>query len=94
MRIDDIIWLDDIVDKIERKHRVSTDEVEDIFLNRPRYRLVERGKIKGEDLYHANGQTEAGRYLLVVFIYKTTREALIISARDMNLRERKNHVRK
>ena len=31
----------------------------------------------------ALGQTEAGRYLTILFIYKQTKEALILSARKM-----------
>ncbi|PIQ94704.1 MAG: hypothetical protein COV68_03235, partial [Nitrospirae bacterium CG11_big_fil_rev_8_21_14_0_20_41_14] len=46
--------------------------------------------VKGEDLYRALGQTDSGRYLTVFFIYKETHEALVISARDMTDKERKN----
>ncbi|WP_446008021.1 BrnT family toxin [Candidatus Electrothrix sp.] len=45
--------------------------------------------VRGEDLYYAYGRTDGGRYVFVVFIYKRTREALIISARDMDRKERK-----
>ncbi len=64
MHIDDFIWLPGILDKIEVKHRVSQDEVEEVFFNLPRYRFVESGHQKGEDVYSASGQTEAGRYLI------------------------------
>ena len=37
---------------------------------------------------YAYGQTDAGRYLFVVFIYKLNRRALILSARDMTDKER------
>lgn len=33
--IDDFIWLPDIVDKLATKHRVSQDEAEEVFFNRP-----------------------------------------------------------
>lgn len=39
------------------------------------------------------GQTESGRYLIVFFIYKSTREALILSARDMDKKERRQYER-
>jgi uncharacterized DUF497 family protein len=42
----------------------------------------------------ALGQTEAGRYLTVLFIHKKTNDALILSARDMADRERKMYGRK
>jgi len=45
-------------------------------------------KRKGEDVYKAYGQTEAGRYLFVAFIYKLDHRALILSARDMDDDER------
>jgi uncharacterized DUF497 family protein len=91
MYINDIIWLEHVVDKIESKHKVSTEEVEDVFYNRPRYRKAERGKFEGEDLYYAYGRTDSGRYLLVVFVYKKTNDALVISARDMDGKERRHY---
>ncbi|MCB0260547.1 MAG: BrnT family toxin [Calditrichaeota bacterium] len=94
MYIDDIIWLDDIIDKIEHKHRVLPEEVEEVFYNIPKYRKAQKGKYEGEDLYYAYGRTDSGRYLLVVFIYKENREALIISARDMDKQERKRYGKK
>jgi len=94
MQINDIIWLEDFVDKIESKHDVSPEEVEEVFCNRPKYRKARKGKVKGEDLYYAYGQSDSGRYLFVVFIYKKTKEALIISARDMDKKERRRHAKK
>ena len=38
----------------------------------------------------ALGQMEAGRYLTALFIHKKTKEALILSARDMAQKERKS----
>lgn len=94
MYIEDIIWLDDVIDKIEHKHRVIQEEVEEVFYNKPRYRKAQKGKYEGEDLYYAYGQSDDGRYLLVVFIYKKTKDALIISARDMDKKERKRYAKK
>ena len=48
----------------------------------------------GEDVYAALGQTGAGRYLIVYFIYKATREALILSAREMEANERNAYERR
>jgi uncharacterized DUF497 family protein len=94
MYIDDFIWLPDIIEKLAVKHRVSQDEVEEVFFNRPRYRLVESGYRVGEDVYVASGQTDAGRYMLVFFIHKPDNTALILSARDMDPRERRQYERK
>ncbi len=94
MYIDDFIWLPDIVDKLAVKHHVTQDEVEEVFFNRPKYRFVESGHRSGEDVYAASGQTDAGRYLTVFFIHKSADLALILSARDMDQKERKRYERK
>ena len=94
MNITDIIWLTQFVDKIESKHGVSTDEVEQVLSSSPRIQRIERGALEGEDLYRAIGQTEAGRYLVVFFVYKGRGRALVISARDVSHRERKNYGRR
>lgn len=94
MRIEAIIWLRDVVDKMGSKHRVETFEVEEVFSNRPKVRFVEKGEREGEDVYLALGQTDAGRYLTVLFIYKKTKEALVLSARDMARKERRYYGKK
>ena len=94
MYIDDFIWLPDILDKLAVKHHVTQDEVEEIFFNHPRYRFVESGLRPGEDVYSASGQTDAGRYLIVFFIDKPNNVALILSARDMDGKERSRYERK
>ena len=91
MEIARIIWLRDIVDKLEWKHNVAPGEVEEVFATRPHYRRIARGHVQGEDVYGAFGQTAAGRYLSVFFIKKPDRTALIISARDMDDRERNQY---
>jgi uncharacterized DUF497 family protein len=93
MYVDDFIWLPEIVDKLEAKHSVSQEEVEEIFFNQPHFRFLERGYRTGEDVYSAAGQTDNGRYLVVFFIRKTGNRALIISARDMDKSEKKRHGR-
>lgn len=94
MYIDDFIWLPDILDKLAVKHNVTQDEVEELFFNEPRYRFVESGRRPDEDVYSAGGQTDAGRYLIVFFIHKSGNMALVLSARDMDNKERKRHERK
>lgn len=94
MKIDGLIWLRDIVDKLAWKHQVAPEEVEEVLNNQPKIRFVEKGEQKGEDVYMALGQTDAGRYLAILFIYKKTKEALILSARDMAKKERKQHGKK
>ena len=88
MKINGIIWLRDVVDKIAYKHKVETYEVEETLSGKPKFRFVEKGERKDENVYLALGKTDAGRYLSVLFIYKKTKEALILSARDMAKKER------
>jgi hypothetical protein len=94
VKIERISWLGAVADKLALKHRVETPEVEQALRNRPKIRFAQKGARKGEDLYLALGQTDAGRYLAVVFIYKRTQEALILSARDMSDKERKQYGKK
>ena len=39
MRIKQVVWLRQFAEKIDRKHHVSQDEVEQLFLNRPTFSL-------------------------------------------------------
>jgi hypothetical protein len=94
IRVDDFIWLDEIVEKLLDKHDISPEEVEEVFFNQSRFRFHEKGHVEGENMYTAMGQTDAGRYLIVFFIFKPSRRALIISARDMKRNERRNYVKK
>jgi uncharacterized DUF497 family protein len=88
VEIDDVIWLDSIVEKIETKHGVETWEVEEVLLNDPEFRRGASGKRAGEDVYYALGQTNAGRYLFIVFIRKSGKKALVLTAREMSDREK------
>jgi len=94
MKIEGIIWLRDVVDKLALKHHVETHEVEEVLSGKPKFRFVEKGEREGEDVYLALGQTSAGRYLSVLFIYKKTKEILILSARDMARKERRQYDKK
>ena len=94
MDIVDVIWLPPVIDKLAWKHHVAPEEVTEVLFARPFYRKVQKGHVPGEDLYAALGQTDAGRYLTIFFIYKSTREALILSARDMDAKERRQYARR
>jgi uncharacterized protein len=93
MRIEEIVWHEQIVDKLASKHAVTPDEVEDVIRSRARFRYVEDGDRPGENVYVAAGRTGAGRYLLVFFILKPGGTALILSARDMTRPERRAYGR-
>ncbi|MBI4571777.1 MAG: BrnT family toxin, partial [candidate division NC10 bacterium] len=68
-----------MIEKLAWKHHLSTDEVEEALAGRTRFRRMSRGHLKGEDLYVAYGQTEAGRYLTLFFIAKKSGNALVVS---------------
>lgn len=88
MRLYEVIWKEQYIEKIDAKHGVDTDEVEQVLFGNPHVRRVEKGKVKGEDVFAAYGRTNAGRYLIVFFINKRKTTALPISARDMSGAER------
>ena len=94
MKIEGVIWLRDIADKLEFKHNVTMEEVEETLNNKPKFRFVEKGERKNEDVYMALGRTDSGRRLSVLFVYKRWKEALILSARDMAEKERKQYGKK
>jgi hypothetical protein len=94
MQILDLILKNNVIDKLTWKHNISEIELRQVFNNHPQMRLIEKGKIKGENLYAASGRTDAGRYLLIFFILKKNRKALIVTARDMTERERRKYAKK
>lgn len=93
MVIRKIIWKDQFVEKLASKHGVSIAEAEDVLNGNPHIRRVAKGRVKDENVYAAFGQTEAGRYLIVFYIRKTSGALLPISARDMDDGERKYYER-
>jgi uncharacterized DUF497 family protein len=92
--IKEIIWLPAVEEKLTTKHGVSTNEVEEVFVNNPLITFVEKGRFQGEDVYAAWGRTHAGRYLRVFFIHKLSGDALVLSARDMDKKERRYYAKK
>ena len=94
MKLSGIIWLEEVVEKIERKHHVTQYEVREILRGPSHFRFVEKGHRRGENVYAAMGQTDSGRYVIVFFVRKTTQEALIVSACDMTGSERKLYEKK
>lgn len=94
MQIKEIVWLRDMVDKLSYKHGVEISEVEEALKRSPKIRFIEKGEREGEDVYMALGQTDAGRYLAILFIHKPEDKALILSARNMAHKERRKYGRK
>lgn len=81
-------WDNGNIDKNLGKHNVENWECEQIFFNEPLIVLEDTRHSLSEKRLAAFGKTNARRMLIVVF---TKREKLlrVISARDMNRKERK-----
>lgn len=94
MKITGFSWLDRVIDKIELKHNVTQIEVEEVITGNPLFKKMKKGHFQGEHVYRAMGQTESGRYLVVFFIQKRKGQALILSARDMDEKERKSYAKR
>ena len=80
-------WDHGNIDKNLLRHNVQNWECEQVFFNRPLLILDDPIHSKAERRWAAFGKTDAGRPLVVVF---TRRGDLlrVISARDMNAKER------
>jgi uncharacterized DUF497 family protein len=70
------------------RHNVDQDEAEAVLDNNP---LILR---TADDKYLAYGQTDEGRYLLVVFVRKPQSLIRIISARDLTGDEKSRYRRR
>jgi uncharacterized DUF497 family protein len=70
------------------RHRVSASECEQVFFNRPLVAGADKQHSEAEDRFYALGVTDSGRRLFVVFTVSLDK-IRVISARDMNRRERK-----
>lgn len=80
-------WDKGNIDKNLIRHKVENWECEQIFFNNPIILVEDQGHSNTEKRWVAFGKTDATRLLIVVF---TVRGDLIrvISARDMNRKER------
>ncbi len=70
------------------KHGVSAFECEQVFFNRPLVAAPDEVHSSAEPRFYALGQTDASRLLFIAFTIRG-RLIRVISARDMNRRERK-----
>jgi len=91
LKIKSIVWFNDIIEKLIRKHNVQQYEVREVLANKPHFRFVEKGHRTSENVYAALGKTDSDRYLVVFFVYKTDQRVLILSARDMTKAERRRY---
>lgn len=84
MKIRKLIWDEWTVEHIS-KHGVRQDEVEEVCFSR--HVAIKSGK----DKMAVWGQTENGRYLLVILGIRDYGEHYPVSARDMDQKEKKQY---
>lgn len=78
----------EILEKIETKHGVNWMEIEELFQGEIKLYLTHRKDQYGEKRYLALGQTKGGRYLAAFFVAIPPDQAKIITARDMDQKEK------
>ena len=88
MTIKEVAWDDDTILHIAR-HGVDPQEVEKVCFGNKALIFKGRGKT-----YYALGQTDAGRYLAVIFRYLGQNRTKIITARAMSESEKKYYLRR
>lgn len=81
-------WDEGNIGKNWERHRVSHIECEEVFFNAPLIVNEDEPHSEREDRYYVLGKTDSGRLLFVVFTRRGNK-IRIISARDMNRKERK-----
>jgi len=81
-------WDKGNIDKNFVRHNVTNAECEQIFFSEPLTILGDPKHSFAEKRYAAFGKTDKGRLLVVIFA-KRGKLIRVISARDMNSRERK-----
>lgn len=89
MRIDELIWTVENEAHVA-EHEVAPEEVEELFFEETPY--FRQGP--GESLYHVYGRTGAGRYLFLVMIHLGERKGFVVTARDMDKKERRLYQRR
>ena len=83
-------WNEHNSNKIWNKHNVSPSECEQAFLNIPLMIFDDAEHSFAEKRYYALGFTDGKKYLFIVFTVRN-QKIRVISARDMNRKERKEY---
>jgi len=87
-RVEGFDWDEGNKEKNWEKHKVTYLECEEVFFNKPLIVKEDEPHSIAEARYYALGKTDSERLLFVVFTIRS-RKIRVISARDMNKRERK-----
>lgn len=88
VRIESLEIDDHILEKIETRHGITIEEVEEACLSDKRH--VRRGK---GGLYKLFSQTAVGRYVLVVLVNLGRGNWKIVTAREMTDSERRLYIK-
>jgi len=87
-RIDGFDWDKGNREKNWLKHRVATNECEEVFFNLPLLlQPVDAAHSQVEPRYYVLGQSDSGRNLFIAFTVRNDK-IRVISARDMSRKER------
>lgn len=86
--LDGFDWDEGNQDKNWLKHQVSNGECEEVFFNVPLLVADDDKHSQIEQRYFALGKTNDGRTLFLSFVIRTDKIG-VISARDMNRKERR-----
>ena len=81
-------WDEYNCEKIKTKHKVTPVECEQVFFNLPVIAGNDEKHSETENRFYVLGQTDSGRLIFLVFTVRKNR-LRVISARDMNRKERK-----
>ena len=87
-RVEGFDWDQGNIEKNWERHKVGFIECEEVFFDRPLVVAEDTSHSKFEGLYYALGRTNDDRHLFVVFTIRNNK-IRIISARDMNRKERR-----
>ena len=87
MRIGSLLWNQSNLDHIA-EHNVEWYEVEEAIWNKAWFE-----NRRGKQRYHAYGQTDSGRYLFIVLDRRAGSDFYVVTARDMNDREKRYYRR-
>lgn len=86
-------WDKGNIDKSIKKHGVTNDEAEQIFINKPTVFLESERHLTKEKRYIVLGKSEHGKLLSVIFTIRNIK-VRIISARAMSKKERRLYAHK
>lgn len=92
-KIEGFDWDQGNIDKNWKRHLVTNEETEEIFVNIPRVVLFDEKHSKFEKRYKALGLTNKKRKLSITFTIRNYKFR-IISGRDMNKKERSKYEEK